>query len=55
MGEHFNNCDWCGRETPHDEDEVCIRCGHKNEPDNYYDQYGRKIHDGEAEDSGEDR
>lgn len=32
---HKNQCDHCGQETTHSEDERCLRCGNLNTPDNY--------------------
>ena len=32
---HVNQCNHCGQETTHSADEVCLRCGNENPPDNY--------------------
>ena len=32
---HKNQCDHCGQQTTHGEDEVCLRCGNHNPPGNF--------------------
>lgn len=31
---HWNVCDYCGRVTIHQQDEICLKCGSKNPPNN---------------------